>query len=126
MNKDEAKFTPRFRSWLRANPQVSGAFELKHTRGKDYLPFREVVEHQLDALLACVGDRGFSYKISDDSIGAKPFDLLYYRNSGAYIVISYPDFFCLITVKKFIKEKENSTRKSLIADRAKVIAEIVV
>ncbi len=130
MIKREAKFTVLFRHWLMANPMWSAAFELKQTTN-DSLPFSAVQEHQLDALLAVSeGAKGLLYKAPDDSRGVKPMDLLYLRNADAYVVIKYPEFFCLIDVDAFIKEKEKSNkkgnRKSLTSDRAQAIAYKVI
>ena len=124
MNKQEQKFTIEFRHWLKKNPMPSSVFELKHTRGKSYLPFNEVKEHQLNALLAVESNNGFLYKISDDSIGAKPFDMFFLKKTKAFICIKYPLFFAIIPVKSFIKEKETSDRKSLTDVQAKRLSEI--
>lgn len=125
MIKSEAKFQTLFNHWLRAGLLKSTkggvAFELKHTRGKDALPFSAVEEHQLDALVAA-STTGFIYKISDESQGYKPFDCFMLRMCPAYVVIKYPDFFVMIPVKKFIQEKARSKMKSLTGERAKEIA----
>lgn len=121
MIKREAQFSQRFANWLRSSPQMSGPYELKQTT-KDSLPFSCVAEHQLNALLACNSDKGFWYKISDQSQGIKPFDGIYYRNSPAWIVIKYPRFFVIIGIQTFIFEKKRSKRKSLTAERAKEIS----
>lgn len=124
--KREQKFTVLFRHWLMANPMWSAAFELKQTI-TDSIPFSDIKEHQLDALLAAAeGDKGLLYKAPDDSRGVKPFDLFYLRNSDAYIVVKYPDGFVIIDVTAFIKEKKESKRKSLTWDRACEIAWKVV
>lgn len=118
----EAKFQTVFRSWLKANPiWTSAAFELKQTT-KHYINFSEIKEHQIDALLAakhsCI-----LYKIPDDSRGIKPVDFFYLRAAAAFIVIRYPDFFCLIDIDDFFKEKNKSDSvASLTAPRAIRIA----
>lgn len=120
--KREAKFQITFNHWLKdilkqvfvfklpdcgfQNPfdvfsvSVDGKFsawELKQTQ-KDYLPFSAVMPHQLDALCIVKGT----------------------------VVIKYPEFFCLIYVDTFIKERNSSDRKSLTSERAKEIAQICV
>lgn len=126
MIKREANFTNLFRHWLMANPMWSAGFELKQTR-TDSIPFSDVKEHQIDALTAVgEGEKGLLYKAPDDSRGVKPFDLFYLRNADAYVVIKFPDFFCLIDYDVFKKEEKKSKRKSLTTDRAKQIAYQVV
>lgn len=127
MIKSEAKFQTLFSHWVKAEFLTDGgyAFELKHTRGSDSLPFSAVEDHQLNALKAASG-KGFFYKISDESKGYKPFDCFTMRGCEAYIVIKYPSFFVLIQIDDFLKEKAKSKRKSLTADRAKQIATGIV
>lgn len=122
--KREAKFGLLFRHWLKANPRLSGAFELKQTT-RNSLPFNAVAEHQLEALRA-VNNDGLLYKAPDDSIGQKPFDYFYLRNAPAYVVVKFPKFFVAITIETFILEKSRSKRKSLLSGRAKDIASFVV
>ena len=122
--KREAKFTMLFRHWLRAFPRESAAFELKQTT-TDSIPFSDVQEHQIDALLA-VKDDVFTYKISDESRGIKPFDMFTLNKAQAYVVIKYPKFFVLIDIDDFVTEKQNSIRRSLTSSRAKEISTQVV
>lgn len=126
MIKREQQFTLQFRHWIKANPQpLCCAFELKQTTA-DSIPFSAVQEHQLDALIASASEKGLLWKLPDDSRGIKPFDMFYLTRADGYVVIKYPDFFCLIGVYEFIKEKALSKRKSLTADRAREIAYIVI
>lgn len=123
MKKREADFGRLFRHWLKANPLVNAAFELKQTTGNS-IPFNVVQEHQIDALMAVRDNHsGFLYKIPDDAMGVKPFDYAYFNNALSYIVIKFPKFFCLIEPEDFILERDVlSNRKSLTAARAKQIA----
>lgn len=125
MKKREADFGTLFRHWLKANPIISAAFELKQTK-KGCIPFAEVKDHQLEALQAAQSKQGILYKAPDDSMGIKPFDYFYLRNSLAFVVIKYPKFFVLIEVDEFIKEKKKSDRKSLTESKAKEIASLTV
>lgn len=127
MKKREADFGRLFRHWLKANPLVNAAFELKQTTGNS-LPFSDVQQHQIEALQAVrENGAGFLYKIPDDSMGVKPFDYAYFNNALSYIVIKYPDHFCLIEPDDFILERDVlSNRKSLTSARAKAIAVISV
>jgi penicillin-binding protein-related factor A (putative recombinase) len=128
MKKSEQKFTTYFQHWLKERVFVKGgvAFEIKHTRGKNLFPFSEVKDHQINALLAVKSVKGLVYKISDSAIGFKPFDCFMMRECESYIVIKYPNFFCLINPENFIQEKERTNRKSLTSERAKEIANLIV
>jgi len=125
MIKRESKATLLFRHYLKANPMDSAAFELKQTI-TDSIPFSDVQEHQITALLAVKSSKGLLYKAPDDSRGIKPFDLFYLRGEGAYVVIKFPEFFAIIDVDIFIKEKNRSKRKSLLSKRAEEISEKIV
>lgn len=121
MKKREANFTTYFRHWLKSNPMVSAAFELKQTT-IDSIPFDSVREHQADSLEAVCSDVGFSFKLPDDSMGYKPFDLIYFRNEEGYVVIRYPKEFHIISIETWLIEKAHSKRKSLTCDRAREIS----
>jgi len=124
--KREAKFGLLFRHWLKAsNFSFSAAFELKQTT-TDSLPFSDVKDHQLDALLAVRSRHGLLYKAPDDSLSTKPFDYFYLKNTASFIVIKYPKCFVVISVLAFIEEKKTSKRKSLTSKRAKEIGIIIV
>lgn len=124
MKKQEANFTAKFSHWVRVNFKrlQSGPYELKSSRGKDSIPFSAVEEHQLAALSACTTDKGFWYKISDQSQGYKPFDAIFFRNAPAYLVFEFPKSFHIIPVRGFLEEVKNSKRKSLTEARAKEIS----
>lgn len=118
MIKKEAKFISSvFHPWLRAHPMHSAPFEFKQTK-EFRIPFSSVSEHQLNALMACKSNKGFFYKVSDESQGYKPFDGFYFRNSPAYIVIKFPHRFDVIDVETFIMEKNASDSKSLTSKRS--------
>lgn len=91
----EAAFTSRFRLWAKRNLGTC-AVEVKHTRGRDVFHTRELKEHQLMSLLAAQSDTGLAYKIPDDGRAYKPFDMVLYRNSDAWLVVCYPEVFCVI------------------------------
>lgn len=125
MKKSEQKFQTEFNTWLKTVYKRTGAYELKHTRGKSYLPFSEVKEHQIRALQ--IAKNGvLAYKIPDDSMSYKPFDCISLAGEPARVVIKYSDFFVLIDVETFVLESKRSKRRSLTAARAKEIAILVV
>src|SRR5882762_2131629 len=107
MQKAEARFQTRFNVWIREKFNKTAAFELKHTHGRSSLPFASVKDHQIRAL-SIVRHGTLSYKIFDDSISYKPFDCFSLSDEIAYVVIKYPDFFCLIDVDTFTLENKKS------------------
>lgn len=98
MKKHEAEFTTKVKRWLRGFG--AGAYEIKHTRGSEWFICRELKRHQRDCLLAASSPTGFVYKIPDDGIAYKPFDLFVLRDTPAYVVICYPEEFCVIPIAR--------------------------
>lgn len=125
MKKLEQAFNTTFNHWLKEVYKKTGAYELKHTHGKDSLPFSAVKDHQIAALIAAKHGT-FVYKISDIGMVQVPFDCFSLAGVPAYVVIQYPEFFCLIDIDEFNIEASASERKSLTSDRARQIASIVV
>ncbi len=130
MKKREADFGTYFRHWLKANPMISGAFELKQTTGKS-IPFSDVQDHQIEALEAANSKHGILYKAPDDSRGVKPFDYFYLRNAPAWVVLKFPDAFHIISIGTFMQEKEAELkkpkgRKSITSVRSKEISVVTV
>lgn len=123
MKNREAKSAVLFRHWLRANPQISGSYEIKDTRGKNYINFNEVTEQQLNYGLAIRGNKGTLIRVQ--GVNGEP-DYIYLRNAPSWIVIRYPKSFEVISVEAFIQEKEKSKKKSLLLSRAKDISVISV
>lgn len=105
--KREAKFQILFRAWYKSFGEYwmgNAAIELKQTP-KNSISLSCVEEHQINALLA-VKNGSLLYKISDESRGKKPFDMFSLSNAGAYVVIKYPDRFCVISIDKFLQKKD--------------------
>lgn len=125
MRKTEQKFCTIYQQYLRANGAkrniISAPWEAKHSRGKDSIPFADVPEHQRNALLACTTDKGFCYKISDQSSDTKPYDGFFFRNSPAYLVFAYTKKFYIISIHNFLHEDKVSKRRSLTEERANEI-----
>lgn len=121
--KREANFQTTFNHWLKAVHKKTGAFELKQTKG-NALPFCAVVPHQVQALLQ-VKNGTLVFKIPDSGY-QNPFDGFSLTRENAFVVIKYPDFFCLIDILDWCNEVERSDRKSLTSERAKEIATIIV
>lgn len=119
MNKKEAKFQTVFNQYLRKK-KLFGYFELKEATG-DSLPFSAIKQHQLNGLLAA-SRNGFVWKLSDQDQREKPFDCMYTKPAGAYVVIKYGKVFYIITAQMFHFQSEVSESKSLTKQRAKEIS----
>lgn len=130
MNKREQKFQTLFNHYmkdvfLKKKDFFAGAFELKDSRGSNSIPFAEVKDHQIDALLAVKGN-GLVYKIDDSSYGQKPFDSIAFKNCPAFIVIKYPSCFVLIDPETWQLESKRSKRRSLTESRARLISNLTI
>lgn len=124
LNKVEAKFTTvKVAKWVEANLTPPALFEIKHTRGKDSFPFREVRTKQRYWLLKAMGPEGKWYKHPDTALGEQLPDGQLIGLQDAWIIIKYPKFFAVIGADIFFAEEKRSKRKSLTAERAKKIAE---
>lgn len=122
MKKREATFSVLFRHWIRANKQTSAPYEMKQTT-TDSLPFRELKEAQVMWLQAAKSDEGVLIRVIGH--GGEP-DYAYYRNSPAWVVVKYPDRFCVIDIDIFVTFRDTIFRKSLTADHAQGIAALTV
>jgi hypothetical protein len=91
------------------------SLELKHTRGKDSLPFSEVTDDQIAFANSISSDKGAWIRVI--GLRGEP-DYIWLKNEPAYIVIKYPLGIVYITIANFLHEKETSKRKSLTWDRA--------
>lgn len=127
MTKHEAIFlTTTWGPWVRVNYHklLAAPYEAKSSRKGKTIPFSYFIQHQTDCLLKCTTDKGHWYKISDSSPGSKPFDGVFYRNSPAYYVLSYPrNNFYIVSIHNIIAEfKRQGTRGSITESRARDIS----
>jgi hypothetical protein len=95
MKKREAQFSTKCLPWC-LRTFGTGLYEFKHTRGKMKFNMRELKQHQRDWLRAVQSPTGASYKIPDDGRSYKPGDGFAMKNEMSYVVIAYPEFFCVI------------------------------
>lgn len=123
MQKREAKSSILFRHWIRANPQFTGTYEIKDTRGKSSLPFSAVEDHQLAFGMAIKGNKGVLMRLQGTN--GEP-DYVYFRGAPAWIAIKYPASFEIIDVETFLMEKKRSKSKSLTHQRAREISVVSV
>lgn len=122
LRKKEASWTTTFlKKWvLEESTLPSGPIEVKNTNTNS-IPFNAVSPEQLADLLACTTKRGHWWKVAD--MGRKnDFDVVFYRNSPAWIIIKYPTGFVVISAETYKLEMERSIRKSLTWERAQEIA----
>lgn len=118
--KKEADFGIELRKWLKENPFLSSCtFEIKHTRGRESLPFSEIKNEQIAYANKVRSSEGVLIRVHGTN--GEP-DYNYYRRSPAYIVVRYPKKFYIIPIENLLHEKETSGAKSLTQDRANEIA----
>lgn len=121
--KHEANFNTLFNHWLKSVHKQTGAFELKQTKTNS-LPFASVVPHQVAALKNSKNGV-LVFKIPDAGY-QNPFDTFSLAGVPAFVVIKYPDFFCMIDINDWLQEVKINERKSLTSIRAKEIATTIV
>lgn len=119
----ESKSAVLFRHWLRANPQSSGSYEMKDSRGKYSISFSEFKDHQLNYGLAIKRDRGAFIRVIGSN--GEP-DYVYLRNSPAWVVVRFPESFEIIDVEDLMLEKDRGIMKSLSHERARAIAKVSI
>lgn len=124
MKHREADFGTLFRHWLHANPlKISCAFELKQTT-TDSISFACLEAHQAQYGEAIMeAPKGVLTRVQGTN--GEP-DYFYSFRVPVYIVIKYPKAFFIIRLKAFLKERDESDRKSLTVERAREIAMISV
>lgn len=125
MKKREADITRHIALLIRSRFTAPAVFEIKYARGGS-LPFAALKEHQSHALSAA-NKGGFTYKIPDSGSGFKPFDLVFFGNMPAYVVVAFSQSeIYFITHSRWRQEEVFSNRKSLTKKRAKEIADVVI
>jgi len=119
LNKREANWTTTvFRKWLVENYQTLGgsAFEVKHTRGKEYLAFSEVKASQVAKMLKIRHEK-YVWKNPDHGEETPP-DIFFFNQAPVYVVIRYPRGVSIIPIDVFVLESKRSKRRSLTYARA--------
>lgn len=119
----EKNFQTLFTKWLKKNGET-GAYELKLCKKKS-MPFNKVEEHQIDALLKSKNSR-YAYKISDMSLGRKPYDCFCFHKSNANVVIMFyiprkPKIAYIIDIDMFLHAQMTYKRKSITENICKDI-----
>jgi hypothetical protein len=120
MKKREANFGTLFRHWARANPlRETCHFELKQTQ-KDSIPFSCVEQQQVNFATA-IRESPKGILVRNQGGNGEP-DYSYFYQNAVYVVIKFPDMFCIISMRQFVGESHLSKRKSLTSERARQIA----
>ena len=130
-----------FQSEFGQRNDVVGIFELKLAK-TNRLPFSAIKEHQERALLQANSGAGLYHKISDAPFfkdekkrmrftKPKPFDCMFLKNIPAYVVVMFWEsrkkkMVYLISIKDFIKMREESEKKSFSEAEAEDYSEIIV
>ena len=121
MNKQEAKFSLKFRHWLLANPLLVNCwFEIKDTRGKASFPLKEWKEEQRD-FARSLFESTKGVLVRTDGTPGLP-DYKYSYKEPTLVVIKYPDGFVIINWDVLDSQKTTS----LTWEKAKEIAIKVV
>lgn len=118
--KKEAELGTYFRNWVSRNKILTGTYELKDSRGKDYVSYSEITADQINSGLRTISDKGNLIRVTMGDVGAA--DYVYFKNCPAYIVVRYPSGCYLIGLETLLLEKERNKRKSLTSERAEAIA----
>lgn len=116
----EAKSSLKFRKWLMDNPQITCAYEMKDTRGKQTFRLSEWKAHQRDFAEAI----RYSKKgvlIRTEGVVGLP-DYIYMREQPTYVVIKFPQGFAVIDSQTLILEEA----KSINWHKACELAHIVI
>lgn len=124
---------------FRDKNETVGVFEIKLVK-KNCIPFKNIYDHQIEALQKADSDCGLYHKIADQTVGRnntfgwtlkKPFDCFYVKNIPAYVVIIFyipikKKIAYYIRIKDFVKMKSEAIRKSITEEMAKNYAEKVL
>lgn len=124
----EADFQSIFTKWAKKNFYKSAAFELKICKLKS-LAFSRVEEHQVASLYKAKHTTLF-HKISDMSLGFKPFDCFTLSGAEAYVVIMFykpkdRQYCYMVDIDEWIEYQVASKRKSITEDECASIGQKV-
>jgi hypothetical protein len=136
MSTDERSLSPRFsqfigREWVKQKLGTA-VFEHKIVHVPNKYRFAQLKSHQERALMMATLPTGIYHKISDQSMGQKPFDAFIVCNANAFVVIYfYERGSCrtyFVPYSSYIHLREScaspSCDESQIAERSLLHAEI--
>jgi hypothetical protein len=105
-----------------ANPQRTGAYEIKDTRGKKVFSLREWKPAQ-EVFAEAIRHGKKGVLIRTEGVEGLP-DYVYLRNEPSYVVIRYPSALVIISGETLAFEKKK--RKTLTLERAIEISHKVI
>jgi hypothetical protein len=109
----------KFRTEFFKRKMPAGDYELKDTRGKNYLNYNEITEEQINNALRTESVKGNLTRIISGTPGSP--DYTFRKNMQAFFVIRYPKSIEVITVENLLFEKSKG-KKSLTSERAMAIS----
>jgi len=119
--KNEKQFTTKFNNWLKEQVSMTAGYELKFVRGNK-LNFKSCFPEHQRRCLRMLGGKRFVYKISDGSVGQKPFDVIRICESPGFLVIYFVSVggFYIIEITKIINLINNGVRGVSAEDCSKL------
>lgn len=120
----EFNLEEKFRKWFFTRKMPNGDYELKDTRGKNYINYKEIADEQIDSALRTQSIKGNLTRIVNGTPGAP--DYTFRRSLFAFFVIHYPLSTEIISVDNLLFERDRNKKKSLTYDRAVAISTISV
>lgn len=123
--RKEADLGTWFTKWFFTRSMPNGDYELKDTRGKNYLNYSEITDDQINSALRTQSSKGNLIRIINGTPGSP--DYKFTKNGQAFFVVRYPKSVEIITVENLLFERDrNKKKKSLTAVRAKAISTISI
>ncbi len=119
--RKESSYTADIMAYMRNKRKETCAFEIKVCQKGNIIAFSRLEIHQKHSLLT-TKHASMVYKISDQSMGYKPYDCFSFYKAPAYVIVGFDRCFVGIDIDVWLDEEKNSIRKSLTAARALEIA----
>jgi hypothetical protein len=115
MAQRESDLYPLFSRYISKHwgARGSAAFELKIVKTGNPYQFAQLEAHQERSLQMCASATGVYHKISDQSLGQKPFDSFLLANCQAYVVICFNTRAYFVDIDKYLQIRLNHARKSI-------------
>jgi hypothetical protein len=130
---NEAKMQSIWTKHIKENKnkwKKSTVWELKITK-KKRLPFRRLEDHQRESLAQASNGAGDYHKISDMSLGMKPWDCQLIKDADCYVVVLFyvprkPKEYIVININNWMLFETTHNMKSLTKEDALSIADEVI
>lgn len=125
MALDEKSLYPLFSRWISSRWAGNGAaaFELKIVpEGRAYR-FAQLPPHQERALVMSSSPTGVYHKISDQSMGQKPFDSFVLANAKAYVVVCFDKSCHMVRIGDYQDLRDRCLKASVPESELALVAE---